>query len=165
MTRRSKPKLCQQGHEEEKARDARAKRAAGREVQLATVRDFGRIGARPVLGHAGSTWTSASVREKKGGVTPRRQSATKTTSHRSQRRGFVAEPFGDLVERFAFDEDRAEGLVLSLEGLFGLEEESAGVGPIHDAGSRKLIIFGPGSSTERTPKIRVEKGSRPPSLR
>jgi hypothetical protein len=52
-------------------------RAAGREVQLAAVRNFGRLGAWPVLAGACPEWTSASVREKKGGVTPRRQSARK----------------------------------------------------------------------------------------
>jgi hypothetical protein len=46
-----------------------------------------------------------------------------------------------LVKRFAFHEDRAKGLVLSLEGLFGLEEESAGVGPIHDAGLPDVDCF------------------------
>jgi hypothetical protein len=101
----------------------------------------------------------------KGGRYAAATIATKTTGHRSQRRGFVAEPFGDLVERFAFDEDRAKGLVLSLEGLFGLKEEPAGVAPIHDAGSRMLIIFWPGTSAERTPKIGAEKGSKPPSPR
>jgi hypothetical protein len=90
---------------------------------------------------------------------------TKTTGHRSQRRGFVAEPLGDLVERFASHEDRAKGLISSLEGLFGLEEELAGVIPIHDAGSQVLIIFSPETSAERTPKIGVEKGSPPPSSR
>jgi len=68
---------CQQGHEEEEARDPRAERTAGREVQLPTVRDFGRLGARPVMARACPEWTSASVREKKGGVAPRRQSPRK----------------------------------------------------------------------------------------
>jgi hypothetical protein len=52
---------------------------------------------------------------------------TKTTGHRSQRRGFVAEPFRNQVEWFTGHKDRAEGLVLALEGLLGLEEELAGV--------------------------------------
>jgi hypothetical protein len=69
----------------------------------------------------------------------------------------------DLVERFDFHEDRAKGLVSSLGGPFGIEEEPAGVIPIHDAGSRVLIIFRPETSAERTPEIRVEKGSRHPS--
>jgi hypothetical protein len=67
-------KSRQQGHEKEDSRDPRAKRAAGLELQFATVRDFGRFGARLVLSRAGPGWTSASVREKKGGVTPWRQS-------------------------------------------------------------------------------------------
>jgi hypothetical protein len=29
-----------------------------------------------------------------------------------------------------------------LEGRLGFEEEAAGVSPVHDAGSRMLIIFG-----------------------
>jgi len=73
--------------------------------------------------------------------------------------------FGDLIERLVFDEDRAKGLVLSLEGLFGLKEVPAGVAPIHDAGSRVLIIFQPETVAERTPKIGVEKGSWRASLR
>jgi hypothetical protein len=101
----------------------------------------------------------------KGGSNATATIATKTTGHRSQRRRFVAEPFGDLVERFACHEYRAKGLVLSLESLFGLKEEPAGVDPIHDAGSRMLIIFWPGTSTERTSKIRVEKGLKPPAVR
>jgi hypothetical protein len=49
----------------------------------------------------------------------------------------------DLVERFVFHEDRAKGLVSSLGGSFGIEKEPAGVVPIHDAGSRVLIIVHP----------------------
>jgi hypothetical protein len=52
-------------------------RAAGCEVQVSAVRDFGRLGAWLVLAGACPEWTSAPVREKKGGVTPRRQSARK----------------------------------------------------------------------------------------
>jgi hypothetical protein len=72
---------------------------------------------------------------------------------------------GDLVEGFASHEDRSKGLVVSLEGLVGFEEELAGVIPIHDAGSRMLIIFLPETSAKRTPKIGVEKGSTTPSSR
>jgi hypothetical protein len=68
-----------------------------------------------------------------------------------------------LVEWLSIHEDGAEGLVVALEGLLGLEEEPAGVVPIHDAGSRMLIIVWPGTTAERPPKNRAEKGSRPPS--
>lgn len=67
----------QQRHEEEEARDARAERAAGREVQLSTVRDFRRFGAGSVLARARPERSPATVREKKGGATPRRQSTRK----------------------------------------------------------------------------------------
>jgi hypothetical protein len=46
-----------------------------------------------------------------------------------------------LIDGLGLDEDRAKGLILTLEGLFGLAEEAAGVTPVHDAGSRMLIIF------------------------
>jgi hypothetical protein len=52
-------------------------RASGREVQFPAVGDLGRLGAWPVLAGACPEWSSASVGEKKGGVTPRRQSARK----------------------------------------------------------------------------------------
>ena len=67
----------QEGQEEEDARDARADRAAGLEVQLATVGDFGRLGARSSLAGTGPEGSPAAVGEKKGVATPRRQSARK----------------------------------------------------------------------------------------
>ena len=67
----------QEGQEEEDARDARAERAAGREVQLAAVGDVGRLGARSVSARTRAEGSPAAVREKKGGVTPRRRSARK----------------------------------------------------------------------------------------
>ena len=67
----------QQGQEEEDARDARAERAAGREVQLSAVRDLGRFRAGRSSAAARPGRPPAAVREKKGGVTPRRQSARK----------------------------------------------------------------------------------------
>jgi hypothetical protein len=65
----------EQGHEEEEARDAGMERAAGREAQLAAVGDFGRFGAWRALAGVCPARTPASVGEKKGVVTPRRQSA------------------------------------------------------------------------------------------
>jgi hypothetical protein len=83
----------------------------------------------------------------------------KPTDHRSHRREFVAEPLGDAIDRFIVDEDGSEGLVPAVEGLLGLEEESAVVTPLHDAASRTLIIFRPGTAVERSPKDRAEKGA------
>ena len=60
--------------------------------------------------------------EEKGGGDAAATIATKTTSHRSQRRGFVAEPFGDLVKRFAFHEDRAKGLSFEKRGTLRAAE-------------------------------------------
>jgi hypothetical protein len=80
-------------------------------------------------------------RGEKGGRDPTATIGPKPTGHRFQGRGFVTEPRGDSIDWLGLDEDGAEGLVLTLEGLLGLEEEAAGVTPVHDAGSRKLIIF------------------------
>jgi hypothetical protein len=52
-------------------------RATGREAQFSAVGDFGRFGAWLVLAGVCPEWSSASVGEKKGVVTPRRQSARK----------------------------------------------------------------------------------------
>ena len=49
--------------------------ATGREAQLSAVGDFGRLGAWPALSGACTEGSSASVGEKKGVVTPPRQSA------------------------------------------------------------------------------------------
>jgi hypothetical protein len=97
-------------------------------------------------------------RGEKGGRDTTATIGPKSAGHRFQGRGFVAEPGGDSIDGLGLDEDRTQGLVLTLEGLLGLEEEAAGVTPVHDAGSRKLIIIWPGTSAERTPKIRVETG-------
>ena len=59
---------------------------------------------------------------------------------------------------------RAEGLVLTLEGLLWLEEEPPGAAPVHDACSRTLIIFRPESAAERTAKTGAEKGRSGPGL-
>jgi hypothetical protein len=67
-----------------------------------------------------------------------------------------------MLERFVIDEDRAEGLVLTLEGLLWLEEEPPGIAPIHDVCSRTLIIFRPETPGERTARIGAEKGSKRP---
>jgi hypothetical protein len=102
-------------------------------------------------------------RGEKGGRGPPATLGPKSAGHRFQGREFVPEPSGDLIDWLGLNEDRAEGLILTLEGLFGLEEEAAGVTLVHHAGSRKLIIFWPGTDAERTPKIRVETGSNRPS--
>ena len=59
--------------------------------------------------------------------------------------------------------DRAERLVLALEGLAWLEEEPLDVASVHDACSLPLIIFRPETTAERTAKTEVEKGSQRPS--
>jgi hypothetical protein len=67
----------QEWQEEEDARDARADRAAGLEVQLTRVRDVGRLGAQSPSARTSPEGSPAAVREKKGVVMPRRQSARK----------------------------------------------------------------------------------------
>ena len=61
---------CQQRQKEEDARDARPDRAAGLGVQLATVRDVGRLRAGSLLAGACPERSSSPVGEKKGGATP-----------------------------------------------------------------------------------------------
>ena len=82
------------------------------------------------------------------------------TGHRPQRRGRVAEPLGDAIEGLVIDEDRAERLVLALEGLAWFEEEPLDVASVHDECSLPLIIFRPETAAERTAKTEVEKGSK-----
>ena len=65
----------QQWHEEEDPGDAGMERAAGREVQFSSVGDFGRLWVWSVWAGVWPEGSSASVGEKKGGATPRRQSA------------------------------------------------------------------------------------------
>ena len=67
----------QEWQEEEDARDTRANRAAGLELQLATICDVGRLGTRSPSARAFPERPPTAVREKKGGVMPRRQSARK----------------------------------------------------------------------------------------
>jgi hypothetical protein len=67
----------QQGHEEEDARDARVEGAARGEVQPPGVRDFGRIGGRPVPAGRRPARSPAPIREEKEGVAPQRRSARK----------------------------------------------------------------------------------------
>jgi hypothetical protein len=82
------------------------------------------------------------------------------TGHRPQRRGLITEPLSDLVEWRVIDEERAESLVAALNGLLGREEELPGVAPVHDAGSRLLIIFWPETKADRTAKTGAEKASK-----
>jgi hypothetical protein len=89
----------------------------------------------------------------------------RAADHRFQSGGFVAEPLGDSLEWFRVHEDGAKGLVMTLEGQFGLKEELAGVTAVHDAGSRMLIIFWPETRAERTAKIGGETVSNRPSPR
>jgi hypothetical protein len=77
----------------------------------------------------------------------------------------VAEPYGDRFKRLALDEHRAEGLILAVEGLLGLEEELSVAAPLHNAGSLLLIIFWPEIAVERIPKTGAEPGSTRPRAR
>ncbi|MGI8514560.1 MAG: hypothetical protein ACR2NT_05365 [Acidimicrobiia bacterium] len=70
-------KSGQEGQEEEDARDARADHAAGLEIQLATVRNVGRFGARSFFARTRAEGSPTAVWEKKGVTTHRRQSARK----------------------------------------------------------------------------------------
>jgi hypothetical protein len=67
----------QEWQEEEDTRDPRADRAAGLKFQLTTVRDVGRLGARPPSACTAPEGAPTAVWEKKGVATPRRQSARK----------------------------------------------------------------------------------------
>jgi hypothetical protein len=98
-------------------------------------------------------------RGEKGGCDASTPIGSQATRHRLQRRGLVAEPRGDAIEGFVIDEDRAKGLVLTLEGLLWLEKEPPGQAAVHNACSRALIIFRPESTVERTAKIGPEKGA------
>jgi hypothetical protein len=100
----------------------------------------------------------------KGGSDTASATGSETADHRSERGGRVAEPLCDQLERLALHEDRAEGLVLAMEGLLGFEEELTVVASLHDAGSLVLLIFGPGIAVEHRAKIGSEPGStRPPA--
>ncbi len=71
------PEPGQEWQEEENARDARADRTTGLKIQLATVRDVGRLGVRSILPGTHPGRSSAAIGEKKGGAAPWRQSALK----------------------------------------------------------------------------------------
>lgn len=101
-------------------------------------------------------------RGEKGGGDAAPTIGPEATGHRPQRRELVTEALGDLLQRFVIDADRAQGLVLALEGLLGFEEKPPGVAPVHDVCSRVLIIFWPETTAERTAKTGVEKGLKSP---
>jgi hypothetical protein len=101
----------------------------------------------------------------KGGSDTASATGSETADHRSERGGRVAEPLGDLFERLVLHENRAEGLVLAMEGLLGLEKELAVVASLHDAGSLLLMIFGPGIVVEQRAKTGAEPGSTQPPAR
>ena len=69
----------------------------------------------------------------KGGSATAAAIGSEAADHRPECGDLVAEPRGDRFDRLALHEHGAEGLVLAVEGLLGLEEELAVVAPIHDA--------------------------------
>jgi hypothetical protein len=69
----------------------------------------------------------------KGGSDTASAIGPEAADHRPERGDLVPEPHGDGFERLALDEDRAEGLILAVEGLLGLEEEQPVAAPLHDA--------------------------------
>ena len=161
MTSRSKPSRARRGKKRKtpatRERIVRpGSRFSSRQSATSGVSGPGRLGRHPRRGVARGR------RGEKGGRDAAATIGPQATGHRSQRRGLVAEPLGDAIEGLVIDEDRAEGLVLALEGLLWLEEEPAGVAPVHDAGSRTLIIFRPETAAERTAKIGAEKGAKRP---
>lgn len=163
MTRRSKPSRASSGTTRKRpATRERSERPGARFSSRQSATSGGSGRGRSWLGHdpGGRPRPSARKRGRDAATTI----GTETTDHRSQRRELVAEPLGDPIERLGIHEDRTEGFVSALEGLRWLEEEPAGMASLHDAGSRMLIIFWPGTSAERTPKNRSEKGSWPPSM-
>jgi hypothetical protein len=102
---------------------------------------------------------------KKGGSDTASAIGPEAADHRLERGDFVAEPHGNWFERLALHEHGAEGLILAMEGLLGLEEELSVAAPLHDAGSLLLIIFRPGIAVERNPKTGAEPGSTRPLAR
>ena len=71
----------------------------------------------------------------KGGSDTAPAIGPEAADHRLERGDLVAEPHGDRLERLALHEHGAEGLILAVEGLLGLEEELSVAAPLHDAGS------------------------------
>jgi hypothetical protein len=71
----------------------------------------------------------------KGGSATASAIGSEAADHRLECGDLVAEPHGDRFERLALHEHRAEGLILAVEGLLGLEEEQSVAAPLHEAGS------------------------------
>ena len=107
----------QEGQEEEDARDARAERAAGRRGSARDSRRLRASRGRLALGRRRRRGAARGRRGEKGGRDAAATIGPQAAGHRLQRRGLVAEPLGDAIEGLVIDEDRAEGLVLALEGL------------------------------------------------
>src|SRR3954451_22201583 len=79
-------------------------------------------------------------RGEKGGSDTAAAIGPEAADHRLECGDLEAEPHGDRFERLALHEHGAEGLILTVEGLLGLEEELAVAAPLHDAGSLLLIM-------------------------
>ena len=80
-------------------------------------------------------------RGEKGGSDTASAIGPEAADHRPERGELVAEARGDRFERLALDEHGAEGLILAVEGLLGLEEELAVAARLHDAGSLRFDYF------------------------
>src|SRR3954471_16484546 len=101
----------------------------------------------------------------KGGSDTASALGPEAADHRLECGDLEAEPHGDRFERLALHEHGAEGLILTVKGLLGLEEELSVAAPLHHAGSLLLIIFRPGIAVERIPKTGAEPGSTRPLAR
>src|SRR5262249_10873996 len=121
-----------------------------------------RLPALPGWDGLGPTMTRRAVRGhrgEKGGSDTASAIGPEAADHRLECGDLVAEPHGDRFERQALHEHGAEGLILTVEGLLGLDEELSVAVPLHHADSLLLIIFRPGIAVERIPEIGAEPGS------
>src|SRR5581483_12401165 len=101
----------------------------------------------------------------KGGRDTASAIGPEAADHRLESGDLEDDPHGDRFERLALHEHGAEGLILTVEGLLGLDEELSVAAPLHHAGSLLLIIFRPGIAVERIPKTRAEPGPTRPLVR
>jgi hypothetical protein len=65
----------------------------------------------------------------KGGTDTASAIGPEAADHRLERGDLVAEAYGDRFERLALHEHGAEGLILTVEGLLGLDEELSVAAP------------------------------------
>src|SRR4051794_41967958 len=91
-------------------------------------------------------------RGEKGGSDTASAIGPEAADHRLECGDLEAEPHGDRFERLALHRHGAGGLILTGEGLLGLEEELSVGAPPHHPGSLLLVIFPPRIAVERIPK-------------